>query len=161
MTQLIKGSDIEPAHENAFDFELTTTRGEGTTLYQEGDVIKFLVRTMEPAHVYLFDFDADGIATLLYPAFDTVEKKLEPGSLLILPDDGLPYELRVTPPFGVDVIWAIAVREPLSFPRDLPGDWSRAELVRQRLSEQANRQGGYAEAETTIKTVANIPEADG
>ena len=139
---------------NRFDFELTTTRGEGTGVYLEGERIRFLIRTMEPAHVYLFDFDAEGRASLLYPAFDVPDKKLAVGRPLILPDDGLPYELLVTPPFGVDRIWAVAVGQPLDFPRDLPGEWSRTDFVRRRIAEQAENQEIHAESEVTIITGA-------
>jgi len=142
---------------NGLSVDLTTTRGEGNPFYHKGEKIRFIIRLNRSAYVYLFDLDAAGKATLLYPVDANGRlvppQLLAPGNPLVLPEDGSSYELVVSEPFGKDIILAVATESSLTFPPDLSGDWSRSGIIVNRLRQQGlatNR--GYAEAQVEIVT---------
>ena len=158
-------SDPEEASEgiskNGLRVELTTTRGEGKPMYHKDELIRFLIRLNRSAWVYLFDLDPKGNAALLYPVDETGRLARggqcgtlpAPGTPLILPEDGCSYDLVVTEPYGRDTVWVVASESPLEFPGDLGGDWSKADLLINRLRKQGfSRKGGYAEAQVEVVT---------
>ncbi|MGH8615167.1 MAG: DUF4384 domain-containing protein [Gammaproteobacteria bacterium] len=133
--------------------ELATSRGEGTAIYRDGSQIQFLVRVNRPAYVYLFDLNSRGEAVLLYPTLGVSPRKLAADKLLLLPDDGMPYELVVSPPYGKDLVWAVASETGLVLPEKMQGDWTKASRLRERLlaaSESAPQ--GFAEAQLVVQT---------
>jgi len=132
--------------------ELSTSRGEGKASYRIGQQISFLVRVNRDAFVYLFDLDSNGDAALLYPAFEIAGKQLPAGQLLLLPDDGMPYELEVTHPPGKDLVWAVASQTQLDLPGELTGDWARAEVLMERVRRMGTTSGAYAEAQLVLYT---------
>ena len=138
---------------NGLLVEIATTHGEGKTVYHKDEEIRFLVRVNRPAYVYIFNLDTEDQGTLLYPVGGINPKRLESGILLILPDDGLPYDLIVGPPYGTDIVWAVAVEKKLKFPASLEGDWSDTEVLRSRLRKQGfAKNDGYAESEVVVIT---------
>jgi hypothetical protein len=139
---------------NPMGLEITTTRGEGTPTYQAGEKIQFVIRLDRAAYLYLFDFDNHGDVSLLYPLPSTPIRQLPANQPLILPDDALPYELEVTPPFGVDVVWAIAIEKPLSIPDQLTGPWSKSVTLPDLVRGLAKKQRlSHSEARVEVHTV--------
>lgn len=141
--------------------ELATSRGEGRPFYHKDERIRFLVRLNRPAWVYLFNFNPDGEATLLYPVDDTgrLARLSRCGSLpkagtpLILPEDGCSVNLVVDKPYGTDRVLALASESPLEIPEYLYGEWKQANFVLKALREQGlSGNGGYAEAEVEVVT---------
>jgi len=150
-----------PVSRGGLHVELATTRGEGKADYRVGEKIVFLVRVDRDAFVYLFDLDADGGATLLYPALGLAETALPAGRELLLPDDGMPYDLDVTPPLGRDLVWVVAADKPLAVPSPLEGDWARAQSLLARVRLLGEALGAYAEAQVVIETLPGAaPGAD-
>ncbi|MEJ2588488.1 MAG: DUF4384 domain-containing protein [Deltaproteobacteria bacterium] len=141
--------------------ELTTTRGEGKAYYSDGERIRFVLRLNRSATVYLFDLDPQGNATLLYPVDETGRlarenqcgARSEPGTPIILPEDGCSYDLVVTKPYGRDTVWAVAAETPLRFPPDLKEEWRKADILVKRLRAQGlSGERGYAESEVEVVT---------
>ena len=133
--------------------EVATTRGEGLAVYRKGQVIRFFVRLNKSAHVYLIDFDSAGRATLLYPESPAKDKVVAAGMPLVLPEDGLDYELRVDTPFGKDTVFVAASETPLKVAQTLLAGWGPPAKVRsmlRKLGEGTNK--GYAEAEVDVET---------
>ncbi len=145
---------------NGLKIELTTTRGEGRPYYSRGEEIRFLMRLNRPAWVYLFDFNSAGEAVLLYPVDDNGYLANgrsgflhAPEKPLILPEDGYSYELVASPPFGTDRVLAVAAERPLNIPKDLAGQWARADYLLEQLRLQGmKRRDGYAEAQVELVT---------
>jgi len=141
--------------QNGLQVEISTTRGEGETLYRKGEVIQFLLRSNRDAYIYLFDLDANDHAVMLYPAPSqgAPVKKVPGREVLILPGDALPYEIVVSEPFGQDIIWAVASDVKLAIPEDLTGDWANVNTLKQRVRKlgQSTAQG-YAEAQVLVTT---------
>lgn len=147
--------------QNGLCVELTTTRGETLPFYREGEQVRFLLRTNRAAWIYLFDLNPAGEAVLLYPItedgalarFDQAGYVRQPGTPLLLPNDGYAFDLVACPPYGKDTVWAVASETPLELPDRLAGDWSRADRLRERLRVQGLRHNrGYAEARLELQT---------
>ncbi|WP_439814334.1 DUF4384 domain-containing protein [Zavarzinia sp. CC-PAN008] len=133
--------------------ELSTTAGEGIPNFKVGEKIRFIIRVNREAHVYLFNFDSKGGATLLYPAFGVGGGKLKAETALLLPEDGLPYELEVQQPVGEDIIWAVASEKPIDLPKELTGDLALTEKLREAVRGQmAKAESGTAEAQIVVRT---------
>ena len=154
-----KGS--EGISKGGLKVELTTTRGEGRPVYHKDEHIRFLLRLNRSAWVYLFDLDPKGNATLLYPVDENGRLARggqcgslpQPGTPLILPEDGCSYDLVVTKPYGRDRVWAVAAESPIEFPADLKGDWAKSDFLVNRLRNQGlSKKGAYAEAEVELVT---------
>lgn len=162
---------VTPSHQSAstgeglskdgLTLDLTTTRGQGRAVYHDGEKIRFVMRLNRPARVYLFDLDSEGNATLLYPV-DKAGRLArkgecgalpEPGTPLIIPEDGCSYDLVVTKPYGKDTVWAVAAETPLKFPSDLGGDWQNGDVLVKRLrNEGLSSKAGYAESQVEVVT---------
>ena len=154
-TSMFRSSKLVPSglSNNDLLVEITTSHGEGKTVYHKDEAIRFVVRVNRRAYIYVFDIDAKGTATLLYPLGNSPAGYLEGGIPLILPDDGLPYDLIVGPPYGRDTVLVVASEERLNFLAPLSGDWSSSDALRTRLRQQGfSKSTGYAESEVVVVT---------
>ena len=141
--------------------ELATNRGEGRPFYHQGERIRFLVRLNRAAWVYLFNFNPDGEATLLYPLDERgrLAHLSQCGSLpkagtpLIIPEDGCSVDLVVDKPYGTDRVLVLASESSLQIPEYLYGQWKQADFLLKTLRQQGfTGNGGYAEAEVEVVT---------
>jgi hypothetical protein len=141
--------------------EISTTKGEGRPVYHKGERIAFFIRLNRPSYFYLFNLDSSGTATLLYPVDSDGRPAgsgkcgslLEPNKLLVIPEDGCSVDLVVQEPFGKDTVWGVATEAPLGLPESFTGEWSRSELVVERIrSRGLSGQSGYAECELQVIT---------
>jgi len=138
---------------NGLTVELAAGSGDSSNPYRRGSAIRFVVRINRDAFLYLFNFNPEGKTFALYPDPDTEPKKLKAGSPIRIPDDGADYMFEVQPPFGTEMLLAVAAEEPLNVPRDMSGEWSRADAVPGLLREMGeNAAGGYAEARLELIT---------
>ncbi|HIJ83275.1 MAG: hypothetical protein HW380_3608 [Magnetococcales bacterium] len=137
----------------AMKLELTTTKGEGLVHYRNGELMQFLIRTDQPAYIHLFNIDSASKVALLYPAFGSRQEALPERKLFIVPDDALPYELKVQPPFGQEIIWAIATSTPITIPDPLTGELAEGATVKQAVREIAKKSGGaFADQDVLVQT---------
>lgn len=138
--------------------EISTDRGEDRPLYYQGEQIRFLIRINRNAWVYIFYLNPDKSALPLYPLDNRNNparnsQKLKANRLLVLPDDGCPYDLKVSPPFGRDQVLVIASEKPILLPSLESSEWQSADKLFSRLRKQAFKDNpGYAEARVTIVT---------
>jgi len=138
---------------NGLELELSTTHGEARAVYGNAERIRFILRINRDAYLYLFNRDSRGRTSLLYPLPGAPKTPMTAGRPLILPDDGLPYELVVQPPFGEDHVWAVAAEDQLRLPKAGDGQWDDFQALKRGLRRQtANTGRGYAEAGQNIVT---------
>jgi hypothetical protein len=136
--------------------ELSTNRGDLKPRFQDGEQIRFLLRLNREAFAYIFYLNPDGSATLLYPLDrhnrpDNHAPKLAANSLLVLPDDGCPYDLKACEPFGSDRVKALVCEKRLLLPPPESADWKHAETLLSALCGQALKmQCGYAESQLKV-----------
>lgn len=72
-----------------------------------GDEIGFSVQVDQPAHLLIFDLDARGGVSVLYPYDESENRRVQARRLVTIDD------ILVVPPFGVDKLVAVAYRRPL------------------------------------------------
>ncbi len=142
-----EGAFTDHLSRNGLVLELATTRGEARARYRAEEKIQFIVRTNRNAHLYLFVRDSSAKVALLFPLPGAPTEPLQSGEPFILPDDGLPYELVVEPPFGRDYVWAVASELPLREADDRTIEWQDIHALRKSLRKKGkNGRNGYAEA---------------
>ncbi len=140
--------------------EISTNRGDDLPRYRQGEQIRFLVRINRDARVYIFYLNPDKSTTLLYPLDsqsqpDNGAQPLKASRLLVLPDDGCPYDLKVSEPFGRDQVLVIASEKPLPLPKSDSPLWQQADALLNELRNQMLRKNcGYAEAKIELITEA-------
>ena len=138
--------------------EISTNRGDNLPRYHQGEQIRFLIRINRKAWVYIFYLNPDGSALLLYPLDrknqpDIHSRRLLANRLLILPDDGCPYDLKVSEPFGNDKVMVIASEKRIPLPAQEAPNWQKADALFDNLRNQILRENcGYAEAKIELIT---------
>ena len=138
--------------------EISTNRGSDLPRYHQGEQIRFLVRINRDAWIYIFYLNPDGSTTLLYPLDhknrpDTHSRRLQANRLLILPDDGCPYDLKVSEPFGKDQVMVIASEKRIPLPSEESPSWQKADTLFDSLRKQILRGNcGYAESKIELIT---------
>ncbi len=86
--------------------------------YRVGELASIHFFVSQPAYVYIFDIDAAGVVRQLFPNAYSPNPYVAAGEHM-LPDNPS-YQLRVTPPTGVETLQIIASTVPLSFPTGNP-----------------------------------------
>ncbi len=158
VTQKSLSSQEKTISRGGLKVEISTDRGEDRPLYYKGEQIRFLVRINRDAWVYIFYLNPDKSALPLYPLDNRNQPvrnpvKLKANRLLVLPDDGCPYDLKVSPPFGRDQVLVIASEKQIPLPNIESPDWQSADQLFQRLRNQAKKDNrGYAEALVEVET---------
>lgn len=139
--------------------EISTNRGDNLPRYHQGEQIRFLIRINRDAWVYIFYLNPDGSTLVLFPLDhrnqpDINSPRLQAHHLLILPDDGCPYDLKVSEPFGKDQVMVIASEKRLPLPDPESPDWQKANTLFDGLRNQMLRKNcGYAEARIELITM--------
>ncbi len=82
-------------------------------LYHAGDTIQVSVRSEREGYLYLFYCDASGQTTCLFPNQIQAENRIPANESVIVPAANAPFQLRVGPPFGTEVMKAVVTTEPL------------------------------------------------
>ncbi len=138
--------------------EISTNRGDDLPRYRQGEQIRFLIRINRDAWIYIFYLNPDASALLLYPLDhknqpDANSRRLQANRLLVLPDDGCPYDLKVSEPFGRDQVMVLASEKRILLPEPESPDWQKANELLDSLRIQALRENsGYAEAKIELLT---------
>jgi len=88
-------------------------RGESAT-YREGDEIIFAVEVTKECYVYLLHADAEGNVSLLFPNKYQSNNQVKGGTHFTLPWAGAPFRFKARPPFGSEVVQALATAEPVA-----------------------------------------------
>jgi hypothetical protein len=82
-------------------------------LYRGGETIQVSVRSEREGYLHLFYCDASGQTTCLFPNQIQADNRILANETVIVPAAHAPFQLRVGPPFGTEVLKAIVTTEPL------------------------------------------------
>lgn len=82
-------------------------------LYHGGETIQVSVRSERQGYLYLFYCDASGQTTCLFPNQIQADNSIPAGDTVIVPAAQAPFQLRVGPPYGTEVLKAIVTTVPL------------------------------------------------
>lgn len=91
--------------------ELTTQRGDGAT-FAKGEKIIYYVSTDRDAYLLLLYKDAENRLIQIYPNNRSGKGFHKAGEYMAIPDRSDPFDFTITPPFGVEQVWAFAATEP-------------------------------------------------
>lgn len=88
--------------------ELTADKAE----YAVGEKMKLGVKVNQDCYLTLIDVGTTGKATVLFPNIYTQSNAVKGGVTYAIPDPSAGFEFEVAPPAGLELIRAIASREP-------------------------------------------------
>lgn len=114
--KLTELADI-PTETGDANVRIFTTKGGDFPVYYNQEKIKFYIQVSRPLYVYLYDINASGEVTLLYP-YDSGDRQspLQPEKIYTLPAETDDFEFEVEPPFGMDAVKIFASRVQLPIP---------------------------------------------
>ena len=82
-------------------------------IYHEGDQLKVRFRVERESHVYLFFYQADGSALMLFPNTAHRDNLVKAQAEISIPGkEGDPFRFRIGPPFGQEVLQVLATTKP-------------------------------------------------
>lgn len=83
-------------------------------VYGQGEPLGIYVRPSEAAHVTVFNTNASGATTVVFPNQYQTQNRVAAKQVLQLPGPGMQYQLQVGPPFGANLIKVLATKQPVS-----------------------------------------------
>ncbi|OGS37641.1 MAG: hypothetical protein A2506_08115 [Elusimicrobia bacterium RIFOXYD12_FULL_66_9] len=92
----------------ALKVELTTDKAQ----YAIGDKMHLTVQVNQDCYLTLIDVGPTGKATVVFPNNYAPSNAVKAGVTYIIPDPSAGFEFEIGPPAGVEIIRAIASREP-------------------------------------------------
>lgn len=134
------------AQQSGIEIETWIDSPDGT--YRPGDTLELAIRLSEDAHVRVFNIDADGQATLIYPNALVQDTLLTAGRVHRIPGPRADYMFRVSPPYGLNLLQVVATTDDRDFIAGVPYtqsgpfrelDWKGSRLAR-HLQVVANSQ---------------------
>ena len=121
-------SRVKSLPEN-FRLEINTTGGRKD--FRDGEKVSFTVKSSKPCYLAVFCHQSDGSTVLLYPNSWSGMPFVPAGKTVDIPGSDNPdFEIIVGPPYGTDIIQAIACTEYSSFHK--------------KLKQMAGEQTGYS-----------------
>ena len=94
--------------------EITSYLGD-QQVFQRGDVLKFLLSLNRKAYLYVFYQTADQQLIQLIPNQHKNNNFFKADIFIEVPDEASPYQFIVSPPWGKESVYGIAVDTPLQF----------------------------------------------
>ena len=88
--------------------ELTTDKAD----YAIGEKMRLRVKVNQDCYLTIIDVGADGKATVVFPNIYAPSNAVKGGVTYVIPDPSAGYEFEIVAPAGLELIRAIASREP-------------------------------------------------
>ena len=107
-----------PSSPGPFTVKIFTSKGMSGTKYKTDESIVFAAVVSEDAYLRIYDRTASGKIYQLYPnGFSGPDRKIGAGESVWIPGQEQPFEFKVSPPFGEEIVKVYASDRPLN---DLP-----------------------------------------
>ncbi len=90
---------------------LSIDKGCGA-VYQHGDILNVTVRSNQSGYLTIFDFSPDGRAQIIFPNSYHESNFIEGEKEYTIPGDLLPFQFKVAPPDGEELLYAVVTQEP-------------------------------------------------
>lgn len=88
-------------------------KGEGS-VYKQGETVKFHFKTNKNCYVYLYHMDTSGEVRMLFPNKFHSKNYVEADKTYSIPDDTMNFDFQIDPPFGTEMLKAVASLQPIS-----------------------------------------------
>jgi hypothetical protein len=95
-----------------FNVKVWPDKGEGA-IYKENEVVQFLFRTNKDCYVYLYHMDSVGQVRLLFPNRYQASNRVNANKTYTIPDETMNFEFQISPPFGSEIVKAVASLQPI------------------------------------------------
>jgi mono/diheme cytochrome c family protein len=141
--------DSAPLKEESLKLALWTD----ALAYTTGDLLTVHARPSRDCNLTVIAVEADGLATVLFPNDTTTENRVTAGTLVQIPPDGAPFQLRLDKPgrHGVVAICNATAKRPQGIGHDFErqrftvlGDW------RTFLLQTAEREAAYQKTQDEL-----------
>ena len=90
---------------------LSINKGCGA-VYQHGELLNITVRSNQSGYLTIFDFMPDGKAQIIFPNSYHENNFIEGEKEYSIPGELLPFQFRVAPPDGEELIYAVVTQQP-------------------------------------------------
>jgi len=94
------------------EVEITSYLGQ-SQVFEQGDHLKFLVSLSRDAYLYVFYQTANNQLIQLIPNQSLQDNFFKADIFIAVPNDDATFEFIVSPPFGDEKVFAIAVDKPI------------------------------------------------
>lgn len=110
----LQGWDVFGSAEQNREFKAKVwpDRGEGA-IYKENETVRFLFRTNKDCYVYLYHMDSVGQVRLLFPNRYRASNRVNANKTYTIPDETMNFEFQISPPFGSEIVKAVASLQPI------------------------------------------------
>jgi hypothetical protein len=105
-------SEREKEDSEEFKVKVWPDKGEGS-LYREGESLKFYFKANKDCYVYLYHMNSLGEVSILFPNAYRQDNFVHAYQVYSVPDEMANFDFKVTPPFGSEIIKAVASLQPL------------------------------------------------
>ena len=103
---------------------LTIDKGCGAT-YAHGDLLTAVVRSERSGYLTLFDFMPDGRVQVVFPNAYYQTNYIEGGKEYRLPGDVLPFDFRIGPPDGWEILYGVVTSRPFTLMPNVSYDYGQ------------------------------------
>lgn len=110
----LQGWDVFGSAEQNREFKVKVwpNKGEGA-IYKENEIVQFLFRTNKDCYVYLYHMDSVGQVRLLFPNRYQASNRVNANKTYTIPDETMNFEFQISPPFGSEIVKAVASLQPI------------------------------------------------
>ena len=84
-------------------------------VYVKDEFLRTNVTTSKDGYLYLFYKDAEGNVAMLYPNRFNKKNAIQKGETVSIPTQGSIFQIRMSAPFGNELLKAVVSKEPLAF----------------------------------------------
>lgn len=99
--------------------ELWLSKKDDAPSYKQQELMTISFRASEDCYVTLFNIDADGKITLIFPNTNAFNNRVEKGKTYTIPEKDADYEFAVSGAAGEEQVVAIATKEPLELVKNM------------------------------------------
>ena len=90
-----------------FQIFISTNRGEGG-VFKEGEYLKLFLLASRDSYIKLYHIDVKGKTALIFPNRFEKNNYLPGGEILEFPGKRSPFQFRIVPPYGTEIIKVVA-----------------------------------------------------
>jgi hypothetical protein len=95
-----------------FNIKVWPDKGE-SSIYKEGEIVKFNFRSNKDCYVYLYHVDSTGQVIMIFPNRYNKSNFIKANQVYTIPDPSMNFNFKIALPFGSEMVKAIASLQPI------------------------------------------------
>ena len=101
-----------PDNNSELKVKVWPDKGE-SSVYLKDELMGFHFKANKDCYVYLYHMDAEGKVSLLFPNSFNKYNFIKANQVYTIPDNTMNFDFKITPPFGAEMVKAIASLQPI------------------------------------------------